>query len=192
MVGIADFFALAQQAGIFHFYLPFVLVFAIFYGLLTKSGIFGKDSMAKRLNAIIALVAALYVVGFTPVGVQLISFADYLATLFTDAAVIIVTLLVFIMILYMLVPGKQLGDLTGWLRVLGLVAVLIVLAIFFNAGGGQIFGFIGNIGGGLGISGISGQDIALIVLILITVGVIYWLVSEKSSSKKPPSGGSEG
>lgn len=177
MVGIADFFAIAQQAGVFHFYLPFVLVFAIFYGLLTKSKVFGDpktDKIATRLNAIISLVAALYVVGFTPVGVQLISFSDYLATLFTDAAVVIVTLLVLLMIFWMLVPMKKTDDLKGWWGIIVVVAALIALALFFNAGGGQIFGIFGNLGGGLGF-GVSGQDVAIIVLILITVLVIYWL-----------------
>ena len=175
MVGLIDFFALAQQAGIFHFYLPFVLVFAIFYGLLTKSKVFGEDKISKRLNAIIALVAALYVVGFTPVGVQLISFADYIATLFTDAAVVIVTLLVFLMIVFMLIPTKNLGKLEGWWRALILIAAVIALALFFNAGGGAIFGFVGNLGGNIGGINLSGQDIAIIVLILVTVLVIYWL-----------------
>jgi len=183
MVGIADFFALAQQAGIFHFYLPFVLVFAIFYGLLTKSKVFGdpkQDKTAVRLNAIISLVAALYVIGFTPVGIQLISFADYLATLFTDAAVVIVTLLVFLMIFWMLVPMKE-HEFKGWTRILIIIAALIALALFFNSGGGAIFGFVGNLGGGIGL---SGQDVAIIVLILITVGVIYWLTYEKSTTQQ--------
>lgn len=177
---IANFFTLIQQAGVFHFYLPFVLVFAIFYGLLTKSKVFGDDKLSKRLNAIIALIAALYVVGFTPVGVQLISFADYIGVLFTDAAVVIVTLLVFLLILFMLIPTKT-KDLSGWWNILIVIAALIALALFFNAGGGAIFGIFGSFSGGLGI---SGQDIAVIVLVLITVFVIYWLTKgEKEGGK---------
>jgi hypothetical protein len=183
MVGIADFFAIAQQAGVFHFYLPFVLVFAIFYALLTKSKVFGDEKTAKRINAIVSLVAALYVVGFTPVGVQLISFADYLAVLFTDAAVVIVTLLVFLMVVYLLIPQKELKDLTGWWRILILIAAVIALALFFNAGGGAIFGIFGNLGaGGFGL---SSQDVAIIVLILVTVLVIYWLTRGEDTTKKP-------
>jgi hypothetical protein len=178
MVGIADFFTLIQNAGIFHFYLPFVLVFAIFYGLLTKSKVFGDDKMSKRLNAIISLIAALYVVGFSPVGVQLISFADYIGILFTDAAVVIVTLLVFLLILFMLIPTKS-QDLSGWWNILIVIAALIGIALFFNAGGGAIFGIFGSFGGG-GL-GISGQDIAVIVLVIITVFVIYWLTKGEKS-----------
>lgn len=186
MVGIADFFTLAQNAGVFHFYLPFVLVFAVFYGLLSKSNVFGKDTVAKRLNAIIALVAALYVVGYTPIGIQLINFADYLAMLFTDAAVVIVTLLVFLMIFFMLIPVHEEGKtLEKWWKILILIAALIGLALFFNSGGAQIFGFAGNIFSGFGI---NGQDIAIIVLILITVGVIYWLVTEKSEPETQTQG----
>ena len=184
MASIADFFTLMQQAGVFHFYLPFVLVFAIFYGLLTKSNVFGKDALAKRLNAIIALIAALYVVGFTPVGVQLISFADYIGILFTDAAVVIVTLLVFLMIVWMLVPVKTEGW-QGWSAILLIIAGLIALWLFFAAGGANIFGIFGGISaGGLNI---SGQDIAIIVLIIITVAVIYWLT--KGEKEKTSAGG---
>lgn len=178
---IANFFTLIQQAGVFHFYLPFVLVFAIFYGLLTKSKVFGDDKLARRLNAIISLIAALYVIGFTPIGPQLISFADYLAVLFTDAAVVIVTLLVFLMILFMLIPTTKQEGLKGWWNILIIVAAVIALALFFNAGGGAIFGIFGGIGGGLGI---SGQDIAILVLVLITVFVIYWL----TKGEKEPGG----
>lgn len=178
MVGIAEFFTLLQNAGVFHFYLPFVLVFAIFYGLLTKSNVFGKDALSKRLNAIIALIAALYVVGFTPVGVQLINFADYIGTLFTDAAVVIVTLLVFLMIVFMLVPVKEAG-LKKWWNILLLIAALIAIWLFFSAGGGSIFGIFG----GFGLN-ISGQDIAIIVLILITVFVIYWLTKGEGKGEQ--------
>ena len=180
MVGIADLFTLMQQTGVFQFYLPFVLVFAIFYGLLDKSKVFGKDSQAKRLNAVIALVAALYVVGYTPVGVQLINFADYLGALFSDAAVVIVTLLVFLMIVFMLVPTQEAG-LKKWWNILIVIAALIALAIFLNAGGGTIFGIFGNFSSSFGL---SAQDIAVIVLLLLTVAVIYWLTKgEKSSGK---------
>lgn len=182
MVGIADFFTLLTNIGVFQFYLPFVLVFAIFYGLLAKSKVFGDEKIAKRLNAIVALIAALYVVGFTPVGTQLISFSTYIATLFTDAAVVIVTLLVFLMITFILIPTKELGSLKGWWRILILIAVLIGLALFFNAGGAAIFGGISGIGNIGGIS-LSGQDIAILALIVITVLVIYWLT--KGDGKGP-------
>lgn len=184
MVGFADFFTLAQSAGVFNFYLPFVLVFAIFYALLTRSRIFGSDNQGKRISAIVALIAGFYVVGYTPVGGVLINFAAYLGNLFTSAAVVIVTLVVFLMIIYLVEPDIGKKKFSGWWQVLILLVGLLVLALFFNAGGGQLFGFVSNIGGGLGIN-LSGQDISVIVLIIITVVVIYWLTHEKS----PASGG---
>lgn len=180
----SNFFTLAQNAGVFDFYLPFVLVFAIFYALLTRSRIFGSDAQGKRISAIVALVAGFYVVGYTPVGGVLINFASYLGNLFTSAAVIIVTLVVFLMIIYLVVPDINTKKFKGWWQVLILLIGLLVLAMFFNAGGGQIFGFVNNLGIGINF---SGQDFAVIVLILITVAVIYWLTkgeSSKSSDEK--------
>ena len=60
-----------RKIGFFDYYLPFILMFAIFYGLLKKSKIFGEDKSAEKINLIISLSASFYVTIFTPVGTSL-------------------------------------------------------------------------------------------------------------------------
>ena len=77
---------------------------------------------------------------------------------------------------------REFDELSPCVSPLIIIAALIALALFFNSGGAAIFGFIGNAGSGLGI---SGQDIAVIVLILVTVLVIFWLTKGEGKTKTP-------
>jgi len=63
-MGFPEVIELLKEFGIFQFYLPFVITFAIFYGLLSKSKIFGdsdKDKRVRNINLFISLSAALFV-----------------------------------------------------------------------------------------------------------------------------------
>lgn len=56
-----DIFTQWEQAGVFSYLLPFLLIFAVIFGILTRTEIF-KDH--KAVNAIIALVVALMALQF--------------------------------------------------------------------------------------------------------------------------------
>ena len=60
-MGIFDqLIAASQQAGIFAFYLPFLITFALMYGLLARIGLLGQASrMTHGLNALIAFSIAI-------------------------------------------------------------------------------------------------------------------------------------
>jgi hypothetical protein len=165
---------LARQYGIFEYYLPFVIVFAIFYGLLTKSKIFGSDKGAKNISAIISLAAALFIMAYTPVGITLTTF---FATFFTQATVAIVTLIVLVMIVYLLSgAGLESTGIKNMMTYIVIAGILITLAVFISSGGPNI------LPGSVGVFnfGLSAQDMLLIFLIVITVVILWWMTrSEK-------------
>jgi hypothetical protein len=68
---IGNLFAQWEAAGIFQYALPFLLIFALVFGLLTKINIFaGKDGNPNRgINAIIALAVAFMALQFDMVSV---------------------------------------------------------------------------------------------------------------------------
>ena len=112
MAGFADLVALAKEYGLFEFYLPFVILFSLMYGLLNKSKIFGDPKEVKKastINLLISLAAAFYVMAYSPLGITL---TEFFANFFTQTAVILVTLLAFMMIIGLLVPlsGKEPGE----------------------------------------------------------------------------------
>ena len=53
---IGDFLSVWEQAGFFSYLLPFLLIFALVFGILTQIQLFREN---KAINAIIALVVGL-------------------------------------------------------------------------------------------------------------------------------------
>lgn len=184
---IAELFDAAKGFGIFDFYLPFILAFALFYGILYKAGIFGKESKGRKLNIVISGILALFVIGYTPVGVQL---SVFLTGLFGGTLIVVVTLLAAVMILFMIMPLFGVGVDTRPKKIIGIlavVAVIIAVGVFIASGGSMIFpGF--NTGITLPTGpvpvlpdlGITTTDIAIIAMFVLTIGIVWWLFREKA------------
>ena len=194
MVGLADLVILAKQFGIFEFYLPFLILFSLFYGLLGKIKIFGdpfkKDSeakMAKTINLIFSLAAALFLMAYTPVGITL---TQFFATSFTQTTVIITTLISAAIIVYLLATiagvsftekddkGKDVPVLRNYLKIIVVVGALVAIGVFISSGGLSIFPGLAGVDTGLSGIGLSTQDVLIIGLIVITALAMYWVVHE--------------
>jgi len=191
-MAFADILELWKSYGVFEFYLPFVLMFAIFYGLLSKSKIFGdegKEPRVRNVNVIVSVVAALFVM-VSPVGISLTTF---FGTFFTQTMVVLTTMLCFVLIFYMIIPHASvdavLKDPSKYVKYLIPFALLAVLAIFFGSGGPDIFGIkIGGVGG-IGLPGISlsSEDVVTIGMILIFALIVLYMTrgeKPKDENKK--------
>ena len=167
---------LVSNVDIYYLYLPFLFVFAVFYALLTKTQVFGKGDKVNKINALVALIASAYVVVFSPLSA---SVSIFFAQMFTMGSIGIVTLLIFVMIVGLLL-GPFVTSQEGWeklgkraLPLLVIVAFLVTMGLFFSSA--QTASWFGQV---VAPSfGISGEDMALIALIVITLIVLYWLVS---------------
>lgn len=172
MVSFSDLLAIAKDIGFFEFYLPFLLTFAIFYGLLEKIQLFGPKS--RNINLIISVIVSLYIIAFTPVG---ITFAQFLSTFFSNTALIILTLIAFGMIFFVLFPilggGEKIPNFEKLVKFALPIAALIALGVFIQSGGLAIFPGIDL--PGISLGGLSPQDWVIIGILILTVLVIYWL-----------------
>ena len=166
MAGIVDLVWIAKEYGIFEYYLPFLIVFTLVFGLLEKANIFGPK--ARNINVIVALVSALYILVYTPVGTTM---AEFFATFFAGTMVILVTGLAFMMIMFLFLPIIG-GGLPQWQHA-GTYLVLIVasmaFALYLSSGGAGILPGIDIDLSSLGGLGLSTQDWAFIILLLISV-----------------------
>jgi len=193
MVGFADWLATGQSVGLFEFYLPFVLSFAILYGILRKAKIFGDNRTGKTTDLIVSLVLSVFVIGYTPVGVSL---ATFFGTMFTGTVTLIVTLLGTIMILYVL--GKVVGiEITGkqadkrWGAALVALTLLIAAAAFVSAGGLSIFGTsLPSVGSpsfslpALPSVNISAEDVVIFGGVALVIAAMIWMATEKENKGK--------
>ena len=190
MAGIADLIAASKEFGVFEFYLPFIIVFAIFYGLLSKANVFGTDKKGKNLNLVISGVAALFVIAYTPVGITLV---EYFGAMFTGTVIVLVTLLASLMILSMLLGMAGVGITVSKAGIIFiLIAILLAIGVFVASGGAAIFPWL--IFPDVSIPevpipaipaiGLSMQDIAMILMFFGTLVVVWWVQREEKAPKK--------
>jgi len=170
MAGFESLLTLAKTYGFFEFYLPFLLVFSLFYGLLQKSKVFGEGG--TRINLIISMVASFYILIFSPMSIQI---STFFSTFFAETSLAIITLVVGMMIVSLL--AGNIFDPAGWKNVwsksLGLIVFggfLLGIIIFWTSGGFELFGQIAP-----GVA-VGTEDLMLIILIGFTV-VIMWYMS---------------
>jgi len=172
--GFQDVISTFKEIGVFQFYLPFLIVFAIFYGLLAKTKLFGDQ---KIFPVMISLAAAGFILVYTPIG---ITFSQFLTNFVGGAVTVILTFVVIIALVNMLLSGNiikqpEKGSLLNNVPlVIGLVLV-VVIGVFLASGGTALFpGLkIGTREIFSGIGGLSSTTVALIVLVLGT-GLIIW------------------
>lgn len=121
---VTDILSRWDMMGIFSYVLPFLLIFAVIYGILSKSNIFGDN---KGVNAIIALaVGLLSLVG------------DYVPMFFREimpnigiAIAILVAILVLIGLFYS--ESDPMGKTVKWIIFgIGLIAFLVVVYSSFE------------------------------------------------------------
>ena len=175
---------LLSSADVYALYLPFLFVFAVFYALLVKTKVFGKGGNVNKINAVVAIIISLYVVIFSPLA---LSISTFFASMFALGSISIVTLLIFIMLVGLLL-GPFVTEERGWeklgkrmLPILVILAFLFTLGLFFSSAAMADW-FGGVVAPSFGL-GLSGEDLALIVLIVITIIILYWLTAGEEPGK---------
>lgn len=193
MTTFADLIAQAKDIGIFQFYLPFILMFAIFYGLLDRAKIFGKDSTGKRINLIIALSFSAFLLIATPVGPAALDLSTFLANFAQGTLLVVITILVFLVVLAMLVvpTGKDITNVWSDVKWIIIAAIILAVGVYASSGGLSLFPGIsfGTPGSApvFQFPGLSSSDLALVVVFVLTALVVIYAASsggEKSSEEK--------
>jgi len=149
---LVDIVSSWKEFGVFDYLLPFVIMFSIFYALLTKTQIFGKpfpagDSpneqekkrakLAKFVNLIVSFGAAMYIMANVGTGANLTLF---LYTLFGTSFEIIASLIVITVVAvfaYGAYKGESPFEATGgmktdWTRWAVIVLILAIILPLYN------------------------------------------------------------
>ena len=152
--------------GVFAYVLPFLMIFALVYGILAKSNILGNN---PGVNATIALSMGLLALQFDYV-------SGFYASIFPYAGMGLAVLLVAFILLGLITGTNEKAS--KWIFFgIGVVIFLFVL-----------FGTLGNTYwlGGVGYS-LAGAGPALLAILLI-VGVLGWIIASGGSGGSGRSG----
>ena len=142
-----------NNLGIFGFLLPWVLMFAITFGALMKSKVFGED---KRIAGVISLVVAFFVVGFGGP-----AFGSFFVGFFGVASMILAAILV--IVLFVTMSG---GDMSKLMESKALVALVagVSLIIVFTLAGGTIA---------------LSNDVIAMIFIVVIMGIAVYFIAGK-------------
>ncbi len=158
-----------NQVGFYSFALPFLLVFALVYGLLGKAKLFGDDS--KKINSIIALCIAFFVVNYTPFATTL---QDFFTNLFGSMSLVISGMLVFVLFLAVLGIEANVFNSNDKIKYLVIGALLLITYGIFTGSVGESFS-------------ISNTTITTLFVLGFIIFVV-WFITEGSGSGGSSSG----
>jgi hypothetical protein len=150
---------------------PWVLTFAIVFGLLIKTKLFGTDQTGRGVSGIISLALGFFLVAFTPWGSSVGQF-------FISASGITVMFLIAILgiaLVVELAAPKYMEELEGGKKTLALIIIIFAAWVI-----------LGGLTGGVGwYSGFAGQDLVALIIILAVIGVMMWFVTSSAQTGAP-------
>ena len=144
-----------QSAGVFEYVLPFLLIFAVVFGILEAAKVgFTKE---RKLNVIIAFVVGLLAVGYT--SRMNFSLGQFLQELFPRLGVGLAVLLAILILVGVFIRKK---DRKYWMW--GLGAIAIVTAIVIITKSFDTFGWYSN--------GTYGDYVGWLIGAILLIGII--------------------
>ena len=167
---IGDLFAQWEAAGIFQYALPFLLIFALVFGLLLKLNIFAsKDGNPnKGINILIALSVAFMALQFDMVSI-------FFSEIFPRFGVALSIILVILILGGLFMPTNEENN---WFMIaLGIIVLIIVGIVIFNSL--SVFGW--TLGNGW-LASFWDRYNAIIIFAVIIIAVVAM-----TSGKKPRS-----
>ncbi len=189
---MVDFRAIIETLKNIHFYdviLPFILVYAIVFAILEKSGIFAKkdndgkdllEGQTKNINSIIAFVFGLFVV------------ASIQTVLFIESFIVNITIFIIFILVVLVLLGFIFGDKYGELldnkyvkwTVAGVV-LLVATAVLITILG--VWDWVKDKWDNTSFGGSGTSDTFTTILIILALGfVMYWISGGFAKGNKEP------
>ncbi len=165
---IGNMLAQWEAAGVFTYVLPFLLIFAIVFSILSFINVF-KDN--KAVNAVIALAVSLLALQFQIVPI-------FFAEIFPRLGIGLSILLVVVILGGMFIdPSNQENGWIKWVLIAITVAIIIVV----------VGGSLGGIGFGGGFGGLNflyGLPWGMIIIGLIVIAAFIWIIKSTNTDPK--------
>jgi hypothetical protein len=163
-------FAQWEAAGIFAYALPFLLIFALVFGLLTKINIFTKGNEPnKAVNVMISLAVAFMALQFDIVSM-------FFAEIFPRMGVALAIILVILILGGLFMPTNKENN---WFMVaLAIIVFIIIGTVVWNSLGALGWGI-----GGPGLSYFWDRYSAIIIFAIIIIAVVAMTVSKPNPGR---------
>ncbi len=150
---VQELLYLWESYGVFDYMFPFLLIFAVVFGILSYMNIFGSN---KAINVLIAVV-----IGF--MAIRFGWFNQFYAEIFPRLGIGIVVLLSILILIGLFIPEEERRY---WAWGLGAIGVIIAMLVIY-----QTFGNLGWTYGAFGSGEVLGWIVFGILLLAIIIAV---------------------
>ena len=164
---IGNLLAQWEQAGVFSYVLPFLLIFAIIYGILSKTKIFGDEN--KNLNTVISLVIGLLALQFDFVPL-------FFSEIFPKVCVGLAIILAMIIVLGLFLPNS--ATKFNYL-LLGAAAIVFFIVV------SRSFSNLGYYASNSGIWNIIYANLGSITIIVIVIAAVSAVIGASAPTTQP-------
>jgi len=152
-----------EQAGFFSYVLPFLLIFAIVFGILTRTKVFGAES--KGINAVISIAIGLLALQFDFVPM-------FFAEIFPRLGIGLSVILALLILIGMFLP-EQNNKYANWLL---LIVAVIVFLVVVGKSFASTYGWWGSVYNWY-------NSAPELILVVIVIGAIIAVISSASTNK---------
>ena len=163
---ILDIFFQWENLGVFDYLLPFLLIFALVYGILSWTRFMGDNKPVYIIIALVIGLMSLRYQGFL---------SSFMSELFPQLGIGLSVLLTVLILVGLFIASDERRY---WGYGLGAIGVIIAIVVIYNSF--DVFGYVG---------GYSSNVIAYIVLFVIIVAVIVAVGIGDRPSSRERSGG---
>lgn len=160
-----------QQYGFVDLVIPFVLIFAVLFGILSKVNLFGTGDEPKKYNAIIAIAIALLVViphSLSPSPNDAVSVINR----FLPEFVFISIAMLILLMLVGLVGGQHTATAGPLVGVAALLAVIYLALVVINALSPT----------SLPYSFLNDPNFQALVIVILVLGLVIWYITKSDTT----------
>ena len=160
-----SFLSYLENAGFFSYILPFLLIFAVVFGILTKIDLFRHN---KTVNVVISLAVGLLSLQFSFVPI-------FFSEIFPRLGIGLAVILVGMILVAIFLPADKDNKYVGWFGlIIGLIIFIVVIVQSFNwtGGGSWSWWFKDNIG--------------IILSFLVVLGIFWAIIKDGSPPASLP------
>jgi len=111
-----------EAIGVFDFFLPFLLIFAVIFGILNSTGILSEN---KGVHVIVALVIAL-------ISIRFVLVTEFLNVLFANLGIGIAVLIVLLIMVGILIPNQRVDATFKIFVIVAMVISAIIAVVTLN------------------------------------------------------------
>lgn len=158
--GFGSILSSLEGAGFFSYALPFLLIFALVFGILSRMGLFKEN---KAVTAIIALAVGLMSLQFNLV-------PEFFAKVFPSFSIGLIIILIILILIGLFTDPSKPGIMYTLLGVSAVIAVIVIV----TSSGLDIGGWIQN---NLG-------DSAGVIIVVVIVGIVVAALINSGKNKK--------